>query len=214
MYLPHDNPLRGLGRAFLLLIALLILSALGAGYALAATTLTPSATSANGQLDTTLTWESDRTQCTASGHPSFSGPVASSGTVALPTITMSGTYTVSLTCITPASLSAKLTWTNPTKNTDGTDYTNPSKTRIYYGTNPSALTQTTETNHPSSTLTLEGLAPGEWYFGARAVNTNNAEGEISDLVVKVTQAGGSDPAETVVLTVNPVPGKVTNLAVE
>lgn len=195
-------------------VALLALSALSLP-SYAATTFEASTTSANGELSTSLTWSSDRAQCVASGHESWSGPQPSSGTLQLPTITLSGTYTLTLTCSTPASLSAKLTWTNPTTNTDGTAYTNGAGTRIYYGRSESVLDQTTQTNSPTATtLTLEGLAPGPWFFGAKAYNTAGAEGAISNLVTKITQNGGSDPAESVTLTVNPIPGAPTNLTVE
>lgn len=193
------------------LVALAVLLAASATHA--ATTLTPSVTSANGELSTVLTWNSDRAQCEASGHESFSGPVPTSGSITLPTITMSGTYPVQLRCFTPPSLDARLSWEHPTQNTDGTAYTNPAGTRIVYGRSASALSNTVDVPHPATSHTITGLALGDWYFGARAFNTNGAESAISNLVVKgVVQ--GSEEVETVTLTVNPIPGPPTNLSVE
>lgn len=209
----HLHPLQRFERFLLVFVILLILSAFAAGKALAATTLTPSATSANGELSTVLTWSSTHSNCEASGHESFSGPVPTSGSLTLPTITMSGTYVVSLRCFTPPSLDARLSWEHPTQNTDGTPYTNPAGTRIVYGRSASALTQSVDVPYPANTYTIEGLALGDWYFGVKAYNTNGAESAVSNLAVKGIRQG-SEEVETVTLTVNPIPGPPTNLAVE
>lgn len=205
--------LHGFGRFVAFLVCLLILSAFGLGKVFGATTLDASVTSANGELATVLTWQSDKPQCIASGHESFAGPVASSGTLALPPITMSGTYTVRLDCSTPASLDARLSWENPTTNTDGSAYTNPAGTRIVYGRTPSALSQSVDVPHPAQAFTIEGLALGDWFFGARAFNTSGVESAVSNLVAKAIRNGETE-ADTVTLTVNPIPGAPTNLAVE
>lgn len=210
----HPHPLQRFERAAVCLVVTLLLAAFFAGSAFGATTLTPSVTSADGQLVTQLTWESTHSNCEASGLPSWEGPKPSSGTVQLPAITMSGTYTLALACSTPPSLSAVLSWDNPTTNTDGSAYTNAAGTRIAYGTRADALVQVVEIPNPNiDTYTLDGLTPGEWFFGAKAFNTNGTESVLSNLVTKVTSAGGSE-VERVTLTVNPIPGPPTNLQVE
>lgn len=105
--------LRGLGRAVVSLVVILLAMAFVAGHAFAATTFTPSVTAANGELTTTLTWQSTQAQCVASGSPNWTGTKPTTGTLALPKITLSGTYTLTLACSTPASLTASLSWVNP-----------------------------------------------------------------------------------------------------
>jgi len=67
--------------------------------------------------------------------------------------------------------SAKVSWTPPTQNTDGTTLTTLSGYRIYYGTSSGALTQTIDVSNPGlSMYVVSNLAPGTWYFGVKALS--------------------------------------------
>lgn len=211
------NVIRSAARSFefrlfaSLLVALAALSA--TQYAEAATTFDASVTSANGELSTALTWSSDMQACVASGHPAWTGAKPSSGTLTLPTITMSGTYTLTIVCETPGTSTAVLTWTLPTTNTDGSPLTNLAGTRLAWGNAANALSFSHTVEGFATTHTIEGLAPGSWFFGAKAYNSAGVESSLSSLVSKITTAG-SNESDSVTLTVNPIPGEPTNLAVE
>lgn len=186
-----------------LLIALAI--AIFGTVAHAETTLGASATVANGELRTTLTWDSTLSSCVGSGHPAWDGPKASSGTQELPVIALSGTYPISITCSDPEDRTATLTWRNPTKNTDGTAYTNPAGTRIHYGRSPDVLDASIDVNDPNlTTFVIDDLDVGEWFFAVTAFNDIGAESALSNLKSKTMRAGTTE-TETVRLTVNPVP---------
>jgi len=71
---------------------------------------------------------------------------------------------------------AELSWTPPTRNTDGSTLTNLAGYRILYGTSPSALTQTIQVANPGiSRYVIEDLAAGTWYFSLRSYSTSGAE---------------------------------------
>lgn len=204
-------------------LALLLILVLFSPLAHAETNLTSSVTSANGELTTVLTWESTHTQCIASGHPSFEGPVPSSGTLALPTITMSGTYPISLSCKTPEDRTATLSWFPPTENTDGTPLTNLAGYSIHYGQSDSELIDVVmlDLDDPQSDpseagrvqYSLVDLPPGEHFFAIKARNALGAESALSNVVSKVLTDEESE-VETVTLTVNPIPNTVSGFAVE
>jgi hypothetical protein len=180
----------------------------------AETTFTSSVTSANGELSTALTWESDRASCVGSGHPDWDGPKPAAGSMQMPTITLSGTYTLTIECSTPADSTARLSWTPPTQNTDGTTLTNLAGYRAVYGRAPQELTQTAEIANPDvSTYVLEGLTPGTWYFAVKAYTTQGVESAISNVGQKVAHASSSE-SDFVTLTVNPVPRSPSALTVE
>ena len=72
--------------------------------------------------------------------------------------------------------SATLSWTPPTRNTDGTTLTNLAGYRILYGTSPTALTRTVQVaNAGISRYVVENLTAGTWYFSVRAYSTTGAE---------------------------------------
>jgi Fibronectin type III domain. len=209
---------KGLRWFFLYALLMFLLLVLGTWYfglpeARAATTFASSVTAADGELATTLTWESTLPSCTASGHPDWDGPVSSSGTKTLPTITLSGTYTLTLTCTSPEDRSARLTWQLPTQNTDGTPYTNHALTRIHYGRSATNLNQTAEVAGNATTHTVENLDLGTWYFAVSAVNTNGTASALSNVASKTMRAGSSE-SESVTLTVNPIPAPAVLTSVE
>lgn len=80
---------------------------------------------------------------------------------------------------------ATLSWTPPTRNTDGTTLSNLSGYRIYYGTSQTALTQTIQINNPSiSTYVIDGLSPATYYFGVKALTSKGTESALSNIASK------------------------------
>lgn len=84
-----------------------------------------------------------------------------------------------------------LTWTNATLNTDGSDYTDPDFTRLYYGLCEASdvpadpLIQLAP--HPDESLSTD-LSEGEWCFRATHVNSQGEESDRSNLATfTVTQ---------------------------
>jgi hypothetical protein len=188
--------------------ALLIVLFLAAGAVQAQTagtvTLRANATSATGSMVPVLSWSTSprATACTASGG--WSGTKAASGTQTLPTIRASTNYT--LTC-TWSKGSARVRWTAPTTNTNGTPLNNLAAFRVYYGTSRGSLTQISEVNDiSSSTTTISGLSPATWFFKVRAVNANQVESADSNVTSKVIS--GASAARTVSISITS-PTKLT-----
>lgn len=81
--------------------------------------------------------------------------------------------------------SATLSWTPPTRNTDGSTLTNLAGYRILYGNSPSALTRTVQiANAGTSRYVVESLAAGTWYFSVRAYTSSGAESTASNAASK------------------------------
>lgn len=185
-----------------------------------------SVTNAAGSLSTRVTWSTTpaATSCTAAGHPSWTGTKAASGTADLPAITMSGTYTLTLACSFPADSAARLSWTAPVTNTDGTALAKcASQTAtgpclrsfsVHRGTSPTALTTPVIVDDRNATsYTVTNLPAGTHYFAVRARNGDGTESALSDVGSKVI--GSSQAANASVrLTVNPLPNTVTDLEVQ
>jgi Fibronectin type III domain len=100
------------------------------------------------------------------------------------------TSTASLTPFTirvtpPASATAKLSWTAPTENTDGTPITDLAGYHILYGTSPSELTNTiTVASANATTFEISGLAEGTYYFAVVAYNSAGLDGDQSSLAIQ------------------------------
>lgn len=92
---------------------------------------------------------------------------------------------------------AHLTWTLPTLNQDGSPYTNPRGTRIYWGTQP-APPYPNVTLVDSATATsadVPGLLAGQtYYFAATAVSAAGAESVFSNAAQWVGVAQATNPA--------------------
>jgi len=186
----------------------------------AANTLTfgASVTSGDGSLTPVLTWSAPGASgCTASGHASWTGAKPASGSATLPTITASGTYQLALSCTWAADAQTKLTWVNPTKNTDGSAFTDPKLIRIRWGSTATTMNQVTDVPAVSgvlpTTYTYTGLPAGERFYAVFAVNQRDVESAPSNTVSKVT-TGSASKTETVPITINPVPDKATGLTAE
>jgi hypothetical protein len=164
-------------------------------------TLRANATSATGSMAPVLTWSTSPTATSCSASGGWSGTKAASGSQTLATITASTNYT--LTC-TWSSGSARVRWTVPTTNTDGSALRNLAAFRVYYGTSTSSLTQVREINDISSSVaTISPLGAGTWYFKVRAVNANQVESTDSNLASKVITSASS--AGSVAITINGTP---------
>jgi hypothetical protein len=171
-------------------------------------TFTAQTTTGDGTVTPVLTWSTApaASSCTASGD--WSGAKGAAGTETLAPIMSSATY--NLTC-TWADTTATLTWTAPTKNTDGSNYTDPAGYRIEYGQSE-ALGQSRAVPDPAATsYVFTDLAAGTWYFGMRTVNQRGAESERTNLVSKTL--GTVDTTRAVAIVVNPVPEAASDFEV-
>jgi len=84
--------------------------------------------------------------------------------------------------------SASLSWTPPTKNTDGTTLTNLAGYKISYGTSSTNLSKTVQiANAGISSYVVDGLASGTWYFSIRAYTSVGTESSSSPVASKTIQ---------------------------
>jgi hypothetical protein len=213
-----------------LLLSLALVAFAGSALAQVAGDVTfgASVTNANGTLNTTLTWSTTpaATSCTASGHSSWTGTKAASGSLALPAIALSGTYNLTLTCNWPGNTSAIVSWTRPTTNTDGSALALcpvpvPSSGACLAGyrvfkdeTADIASPEAQLVNTPSAlTHTWTNISPaGTYYFAVEVFNANGVPSVLSNVASKVITATASKAA-SVTLTVNPKPSPPTAVTV-
>ncbi len=88
----------------------------------------------------------------------------------------------SLAVVQAATGAATVSWLPPTERTDGSALTNLAGYHIRYGTSAAALTQTITLNGAGLTsYMLEGLTPGNWYFGVSAFDTTGIESTTSNV---------------------------------
>lgn len=84
-----------------------------------------------------------------------------------------------------ANGSATLSWTPPTRNTDGSSLSNLSGYRIMYGTSSSALTKSINVTNPGvSTYVVENLSPATYYFAVKSITSSGAESALSNISSK------------------------------
>lgn len=87
-----------------------------------------------------------------------------------------------------ATGAATLTWTAPTRNTDGTTLTNLAGYRIYYGTSSGSMTRTIQIGNAGTTsYVVSNLTPATYYFSVRAYNSAGAESGASNTASKIVQ---------------------------
>jgi hypothetical protein len=211
-------------KKLLLACALLFSSA---AFAQNTVTLVPTITSGNGSIATTLNWSTApaANSCTASGHASWTGEKGPSGSLALPVISTSGTYTLTLNCTWPGDTTATVSWTPPTTNTDGSALAKCASQTVTSG--PCLLTYKVLRSNSSAGAGEEsrvvndrnavqypwtGLALGTHWF---SVTVSNANGVESDLALpRVSKTITGSVAKSATVTVNPKPGVATNVSVE
>jgi len=183
----------------LLALPLLLLASLAQAQTAGTITLTANKTSATGSLTPVLTWSTTpvATSCTASG--AWSGTKFASGTETLPAITANKTYT--LTC-TWGNGTANLSWTAPTKNSDGSSLTDLAGYKVVFGTSSTALTQSKSVTDPKATsVSIGSLAQGTWYFAIRSVNSKQVESGNSNVATRTIT--GVSAAKNVSITITP-----------
>ena len=82
----------------------------------------------------------------------------------------------------PATGSAKLTWTAPTTNSDGTALTGLAGYHIHYGSSAGSLTNTVDVTNPATvTYLIANLKAGTWYFAVTAYTTAGTESSMSNV---------------------------------
>lgn len=80
-----------------------------------------------------------------------------------------------------------LSWTPPTKNTDGSPLTNLAGYEINYGLTP-AMELKFELQEPTlSRWTMSELTPGTWYFSIKSFNTHSTRSSPSNIAFKVIE---------------------------
>ena len=83
---------------------------------------------------------------------------------------------------TPTTGSAKLTWTAPTTNTNGSALTNLAGYYIYYGNSSGSMTNKITVSDPSTvSYTVGNLASGTWYFGIVAYTNSGLQSSMSNV---------------------------------
>lgn len=86
----------------------------------------------------------------------------------------------------PVDGTALLSWTAPTRNSDGSDLLDLAGYRILYGTSPSNLDTPVTINDPTSTSYLvENLSSETWYFAMVSFNSSGTESSYSTVVSKI-----------------------------
>ena len=81
--------------------------------------------------------------------------------------------------------SASLSWTPPTRNTDGTALTTLAGYKISYGTSASALSTVITVSNPGiSSYVVDNLKTGTWYFAIKAYTSSGSESSTSTVASK------------------------------
>jgi hypothetical protein len=94
-------------------------------------------------------------------------------------------FSISVSAASSATGRATLSWTPPTRNTDGTSLTNLAGYRIYYGTSSTSLTRTVTISNPSvSSYVVDDLTAATWYFAVKSYNTKGVESALSNKASK------------------------------
>lgn len=77
----------------------------------------------------------------------------------------------------PVVGSARLSWSAPTTNVDGTPLTDLAGYRIYYGRSSGSYSSSITISNPAATTyTIQGLTAGTYYAVVRAFDSSNNEG--------------------------------------
>jgi len=81
-----------------------------------------------------------------------------------------------------------VSWTAPTKNTDGSDLIDLSGYKLYYGVSPEFLTSSVTLNSGTNSYIVKNLAGNtKYYFAVTAINNQNVESYFSTLASKTTE---------------------------
>jgi hypothetical protein len=91
-------------------------------------------------------------------------------------------FAINVTAI--SSGSATLSWTPPTRNTNGTVLTDLAGYRIYYGTTSTTNKIVTVSNPSVSRYIVDNLSPATWYFAVKSYNAAGVESSLSNKASK------------------------------
>ena len=154
----------------------------------------------------TVTWSAaGATSCVAGGAPDWSSSVAANGTAQV--AGQLGTTTYELRCSGPVA-PVTVAWTNPTKNTDGTDYVDPKHIELYRASTATSLPDAVAIVLPPTTErhTFTELLMGISYFATKAVNLAGQKSALSTSVsYDVQPQSGTAPPVTATGTLTPPP---------
>ena len=88
----------------------------------------------------------------------------------------------------PKDGEVSLTWSAPTRNSDGSLLTNISGYRVYYGQSSGSYSRTLSLPSPSlNSVVIESLATGKWYFAIRTLTSDGQESKLSTQVSKYVE---------------------------
>ena len=128
----------------------------------------------------TVTWNSTgATSCVGGGGwGGWAGQKATSGTQQIGGGLGSATFT--LTC-TGSTKPVAVSWRNPTRNVDGSSYTDPKHVLVYASSTTAGLPAAVgaAVNHPGTSHVFTDLPIGVNHFATRAVNLAGQESELS-----------------------------------
>ena len=217
---------RWLGDKAILLTGLLLLVGSARAQAPAPTVSTPTQQAITVTLDVqprsftvpamlTVTWNAaGASDCTASGG--WNGSKTASGSEQV--MGQVGATAFYLSCIgTPGPVT--VTWTNPSKNTDGSNYTDAKHTEVYRATSAAQLPSASGVSvaHPATQYVFSALTVGLHHVATRAVNQAGTKSELSASATADVQAP-SGMATPVTVTGQgeepPPPTGVVSLGVE
>ena len=157
----------------------------------------PSATDADGDVLTFSiqnrpSWATfSPTTGRLSGTPSSSS-VGTYGNIIISVTDGTATRSLSAFSISVRSVSGTgsvtLSWTAPTKNTDGSTLTDLAGYRVHYGTTAGSYTHSVQIPNKSMTsAVIEDLTAARWYFAVKAYNTSGVESAYSGSVSKLIE---------------------------
>ncbi len=99
-----------------------------------------------------------------------------------------GAFEIVVAAASQSGSSVTLSWTAPTKNTDGSALKNLAGYKLYYGTASGTYSQNlTVSGATVTSAVIEDLGPSRWYFAIRAYNADGAESDFSAEVSKTVQ---------------------------
>lgn len=163
----------------------------------------------------TVSWNSTAaTTCNAGGDlNAWAGSKATNGTEQIPGST--GTYTLTLSC-SGTTAPVTVSWTNPTKNTDGSDYTNAKAVEVYRAATAGELTNVVgiAVNHPGTSYVFNNLPAGMSHFATRAVPLIGEPSALSASVSKDVVAQTAAAAPVIVTGSDAPPTGVVSISSE
>jgi len=157
---------------------------------------TPTASDANGDALTFSITNKPSWASFSTSTGKLSGTPSSTGTFSNIQIKVSdgktstalSAFTITVSSGSSTTGSASLSWTPPTRNTDGSTLTNLAGYRVSYGTSSSNLSKTVTIANPGiSSYVVDGLTSGTWYFSIKAYTSGGTESAASPVASKAIQ---------------------------